>query len=365
MKKLLVVLFFICLALGEWQQSGEIALPKSIRVNDLTINSTGEIWILSASSILKIETASKSPVLIQEIPDGKIFAVQDEIFVVDNLNRLIILDPDKGEPARPTELTFNTPSQISTITADNKEFFIVLEPNQLTFGSDDKKLGSIITNADKFSVIPSADYSSTRTPLFTLINNQIYSWTGGTFMDTEDYKSQLLFSASNSILDLSTDQSGNLYVLFSDSIVVLSTEGDYKRKIDIDNLPQGSKILTNPANNNLILFNQFDKTLKIFSSVRSDESSDVIVLNKNVPNPVDNHTEIEFIINQPLSLTITVYNLIGEPVKVLAKGHYPKGSHRIIWRADDEGGDFVPNGVYFYRLKSSKGVAIRQLVVLR
>jgi hypothetical protein len=364
MKKLFVVLFFMCLALGAWQQSGEIILPKGIQVNDLTINNSGEIWILSTSSILKLEGTSTSPLLVQEVQGGKVLAADDHVYFVDNLNRLSILDPVK-EVVQPIKATINNPSQISVMTVDNKRMFITLEPEQLTFITEEKIVGTISTRADKFSIIPAANYSSTQTPFFTLNNNRIYSWSGGTYTNTENYTGELLYSASQNVLDFTADQAGNLFVLFSDSIVVLNTDGDFKQKIDITHVSSNSRILNNPTNNNLIIFDQLDKTLKILSTVGRDEKGDIIVLNKNTPNPVDNYTRIEFTINQPLSLTITVYNLIGEPVKVIAKGYYPKGTHQIVWNANDESGHLVPNGVYFYRLESTKGVAIRQLIVLR
>jgi hypothetical protein len=365
MKKLFVILFFTCLALGDWQQSGEIILPKGIQVNDLAINYSGEVWILSASSILKLEGTSKSPLPVQDFQGGKILAADEDVFIVDNLNRLNILDPAKEGGIQPIKTTLNSPSQISVLTADKERIFMTLEPEQLTFLTEEKIVGTISTRADKFSIIPAANYSSTQTPFFTMSNNRIYSWSGGTYMNTENYTGEILYSASQNILDFTTDQGGNLFVLFSDSIVVLNSDGDFKRKIDITHISPNSKILNNPTNNNLILFDQLDKTLKILSSVNRDEKGDIIVLDKNTPNPVDNYTKIEFTINQPLSLTITVYNLIGEPVKVLARGYYPKGTHQIVWNADDESGHLVPNGVYFYRLESIKGVAIRQLIVLR
>jgi len=365
MKKLAVILLFLCLAFGAWQQSGEITLPKSIQVNDLTISNSGEIWILSASALLKLEATSKSPLLIQEISDGKVLAAQDEIYILDNTSRLVFLNPSKEEVAQPTRLTFNSPDGIAAINADNDRYVLVLESNQLNFCSKEKILGSIITNADKFTVVPLADYSDTQTPLFTLANNRISSWTGGTFKNIENYRSRLLYSASNTILDFTADENGNLFVLFSDSIVVLGLSGEYKQKISIETMPLGSKILTNPANNNLVLFNRFDKTLEILSNIRADDRGEIVALHKNHPNPVDNLTDFEFTINQPLNLTITIYNLIGEPVKVIAKGHYAKGTHQVTWHADDDKGNLVPNGVYFYRLESEKGVAIRQLIVLR
>lgn len=368
MKRLIVFFFLICIALGQWQQSDELTLPKNIQVNDLTINNYGELWILSISSILKYETAAKEPLLIQGIKDGKIFAVFDEeLYIVNNSNRLITVNLTEEGLTQPqtTDLIFNSPGQIATAVADNQPFIIVQDPNQLIFVGDENLLGSISTNLERFSIIPSGDYSDKQTPLYTLANNRIYSWTGGTFNNSEGYRSRLIYSASNTILDFTTAKNGNLYVLFPDSVVVLESNGEYKSKTAIDMLTLGSKILVNPVNNNVVIFNQLQKSLKTLSGINKNRKGDIITLKNNQPNPVDNYTEIEFIINQPLSLTITIYNLIGEPIKVIAKGHYPKGTHRIAWHANDEKGNLVPNGIYFYRLESNKGVAIRQLIVLR
>jgi len=366
MKKLTVVLFLICVTFGAWQQSGETVLPKSIQVDDLTINYSGEIWILSASSILKLEAVSKSPLLIQRIADAKLLSVLDEeAYVLDTRNRLMVLDLSKGDIARPTNLFFNAPSQLAAVVAEHEATIVVLEPNQLIFATQENILGAINTNADRFSTIPLANYNNTQTPLFTLVNNQIYSWTGGTFKTSGDYRNILVYSSSNNVLDFSVDKRGNLYVLFSDSIIVLESNGDYKGRIPIDNVPPESRLLVNPANNSLIIFNKLTQSLKILSEVGRESRGEIIVLNKNRPNPVDNYTEIEFTINQPLDLAITIYNLIGEPVKVVAQGYYTQGNHHVIWHADDEQGNLVPNGVYFYRLESKKGVAIKQLIVLR
>jgi hypothetical protein len=367
MKRSIVLLFLISIAFGTWRQSGEIALPKGIQVNDLAIDYYGENWILSTSSILKFEGSAKNPQEVHEIRGARLLTILDEnIYLVDNVNRLIRLDLSEKRIVQLEAPGFDAPRQIySTISDEDMPLLFVLEPTQLKFVSNRQILGSINTNAQRFSIIPLADYNNTEIPLYTQSGNRIYSWTGGTSTNIAGYESRLFFSASNNILDFAADKNGDLYILFSDSIVVLEQNGDYKRKINIDHLPIGSRILSNPANNNLVLFDNLGKNLKTLSGTKEDSKGDIITLNKNRPNPVDNYTEIEFTLNQSLNLTITVYNLIGEPVKVLSKGLYPKGVHRVIWHAEDERGNLVPNGVYFYRLESKKGVAIRQLIVLR
>jgi len=366
MKKLIVFFCFICIALGEWHQSKEFTLPKGLQVNDLAISNTGELWILSSSSILKYETAADAPFYIRNFENGKVLAVYDNtVYIIDQANRLYSLDLAKEEMKRALNTSLNITNQIVVVPVEEKPFLVIREANRLSFILNDNRIGSINTVAEKISMIPTGDYGNSQTPFYTLSNNRISAWTGGTFTNPDAYTENPLYSTSSGILDFTADRNGNLYILFSDSIVVLQPNGKYRKKISIDNVPMNSKILTDPTNNNVVIFNRRLNSLKILTGIQKNDSREIIVLNNNQPNPVDNYTEIEFSINQPLNLTLTIYNLIGEPVKVIASGRYSKGTHRAVWRADDENGNLVPNGIYFYRLESNKGVAIRQLIVLR
>lgn len=366
MKKLIVILFFACFALGDWYQSKEISLPKGIQVNDLTISNTGELWLLSASSVLKYETASDNPFLVQEFRNGKLLAVHDNIlYVIDQSSHLTLFTLNKEGLTMSQELTTPMPMRISTALVDGTPYLVVQEPTQLAFVFEDNITSVINGNFKKFSTIPSADYSNSNSPVYTLSDNRIKTWTGGTAINGETYKSTVIYSASQTIFDFTIDKTGSIYVLFADSVVVLEAEGSYKAKIDIENIPSGSRIFVHPSNNTVYLYNSILKNLRVLTPSQKTGSREIITLNVNQPNPVDNYTEIEFSVSQPLDLSIIVYNLIGEPVKVITKRHYAKGTHRVVWHADDERGNLVPNGIYFYRLESSKGVAIRQLIVLR
>lgn len=366
MRKITVIFFLICSAFGQWQQSDEIALPKGIQVNDLVINSSGELWILSASSILKYERAAKNPFLVQEIDGGKAFTVIDEVvYVVDKGSRLLSLDLAREGLVTSGNLVFNSPTQISHTILDTKPIIIVQEPGRLVFTDSRNLIGNINTSAERFSAISGADYDNDKTPFFTLTGNRIYSWTGGTISNPQDYKKEIFFSATHKIIDFNTAQNGDVFVLFSDSIIVLAADGSYKTKADIDKIHPGSRLLTSTDNNTVTVYDHTFNTLKTLKGLELTPKNDIIVLRNNHPNPVDNYTEIEFTLGQFLDLSITIYNLIGEPVKVIAKGRFAKGNHKVVWHGKDEGNNLVPNGIYFYRLESKKGVAIKQLTVLR
>jgi hypothetical protein len=365
MNRLIVLILPICLASGAWQFSEELALTKISQVNDLAISENGELWVLSPSTISKIDEKSGDPLEITQTQNARALAVLgDNLYYIDNINRLAAHSLDGQDNAVLTGLRFANPYQMTALSVSGTPAIIVLEPTRLAFTTPFEIISTLSINAERFSIIPLADYSDRRTPFFTLSGNRIFSWSGGRFQNADNYVSRLIYSASNTVLDFCADKKSNLYVLFADSITVLGDNGKYKGKIGVSNISVGSRIISNPANNELIVLDWSTKNIQRISET-GQENEELIQLNKNRPNPVDNYTEISFTLSEPLYLTITIYNLIGEPVRQIAKQRYPKGTHRVIWKANDEAGNLVPNGVYFYRLESNRGVAIRQLIVLR
>jgi hypothetical protein len=296
MRTLLVSFCLVCTAFAAWEQSDEWSLPKGVQVNDLAISNTGELYLLSNSSILKYETSSKNALLIASVEGSKVLSIHDgNIYVVDGSNRLVEIDLDNTETSTSARLPLSMPSQLRHVSVNKKPYIIVNETNRLSFLYNDKLVGSMNVSAERFSTVP-ADYGEQQAPLYTLAYNRIYAWKGGSIENPAAYEQTIMYSASHTIIDFTADAVGNLYVLFSDSIIVLDTDGHYGSKTQIDNLTTGSRIFVNPVNNNLVVFDRMNSTLRFFTSVSSDRSRDIITLNSNKPNPVDNYTEIEFII---------------------------------------------------------------------
>jgi len=367
MKNTIVVVFLFLTALvfSDWQQKEKVALPKGIQVNDLTVDGAGVVWIVSSSSILKLDPGTKSPILVSEFKDGKTMSVLGQlVFIVDAQNRLTFFNPDLEISTIDLNLAMTGPVQLSALQIDDKSLLAILEQKKLRFFDEDKQSFYLNADIDRFAAIPNADYADPAVPFFTLSQKRVYAWLGGDYKNPAKYQSRLLYSTSGDIVDLAADPDGKLYILFADSVVVLDNRGEYAQKIGIERVPYGSRIYSDPQNNRLILYNPVERNLRVFSETKKDDG-ETVVLDKNHPNPVDNYTEMEFTLNQSLDLTLTIYNLIGEPVKVVTRGYFSKGKHRAVWHADDERGNLVPNGVYFYRLESKKGFAIRQLIVLR
>jgi hypothetical protein len=83
-------------------------------------------------------------------------------------------------------------------------------------------------------------------------------------------------------------------------------------------------------------------------------------LGQNYPNPFNPSTTIEFSLPVRSNVRLIVSNILGEVVKVLAKGSYAAGYHTV--RFD---GANLAAGVYFYRLQADDFVQVRKLVLLK
>jgi len=83
------------------------------------------------------------------------------------------------------------------------------------------------------------------------------------------------------------------------------------------------------------------------------------------PNPFNNSTTMEYTLDRPEEVEIEVYNLLGEPVATLQRGHREAGRHRVVWSGNDSSGRQVPSGIYFVRMRAREFTANCKLLLLR
>ena len=88
-------------------------------------------------------------------------------------------------------------------------------------------------------------------------------------------------------------------------------------------------------------------------------------LYQNYPNPFNPNTEIRYSLPRASDVEIIVFNSIGQQVHVLVDKNQKAGVHQVVWNGRDYQGRAVSSGLYFYRLKTSKDVAIRKMIVVK
>ena len=89
------------------------------------------------------------------------------------------------------------------------------------------------------------------------------------------------------------------------------------------------------------------------------------VLYQNAPNPFNPATVIRFDLPHAAQVKLSVFNVKGELITVLADRHMTEGRKEITWSARDASGRTVASGIYFYRLAAGDFMRTRKMVLLR
>ncbi|MBI3661882.1 MAG: T9SS type A sorting domain-containing protein, partial [Acidobacteria bacterium] len=88
-------------------------------------------------------------------------------------------------------------------------------------------------------------------------------------------------------------------------------------------------------------------------------------LDQNYPNPFNPSTVIEYSLKSPETVRLEIFDVTGRRVALLDEGPKPVGRHRSVWDGQDDGGQALASGIYFYRLTSPDFRFVRKMVLLR
>jgi hypothetical protein len=83
-------------------------------------------------------------------------------------------------------------------------------------------------------------------------------------------------------------------------------------------------------------------------------------LEQNYPNPFSGSTSLVFRLPEEQSISLTVYDALGREVARLADGFFNRGSHAVIFEAND-----LPDGVYYARLVYGSQVIQTKMLLVR
>jgi hypothetical protein len=93
---------------------------------------------------------------------------------------------------------------------------------------------------------------------------------------------------------------------------------------------------------------------------------DSFALHANVPNPFNPQTAIAYDIPAGgADVNITIYDVAGRRVRELVSQHRPAGVFSVQWNGDDDHGQRVASGVYFYRMRAGEFIDTKKMVLLK
>ncbi len=88
-------------------------------------------------------------------------------------------------------------------------------------------------------------------------------------------------------------------------------------------------------------------------------------LSQNYPNPFNGGTRIPVDLDKPSKATVMVYDITGRKVVTVYDGQLDAGRNEIFWDGEDDDGEMLPSGVYFYRVEALGMTASRKMLLLK
>ncbi|MXW79027.1 MAG: T9SS type A sorting domain-containing protein, partial [Gemmatimonadetes bacterium] len=92
--------------------------------------------------------------------------------------------------------------------------------------------------------------------------------------------------------------------------------------------------------------------LALPAPVQVQTRPEVFSLANNYPNPFNPATTIKYALPQAADVQLSVYNVLGQPVRTLVAEHQNAGRYVVEWDATNDSGHSLSSGMYFYRLEA-------------
>jgi len=108
----------------------------------------------------------------------------------------------------------------------------------------------------------------------------------------------------------------------------------------------------------LASFGPSDVTLDVGNTARFS-------LTGSRPNPTSQGSNINFEVPVASAVRLSIFDVSGRLVRMLADRSFEAGSHQVSWDGTDAQGNLAPSGVYFYKMQAGSFTATRSLVVRR
>ncbi len=99
---------------------------------------------------------------------------------------------------------------------------------------------------------------------------------------------------------------------------------------------------------------------------QTSELPSTIRLDQNYPNPFNPTTSIQFALDAPADVQLTVHDVLGRRVATLVNERMAAGTYDVTWDATSVAlGQALSSGVYIYTLRAGDFVQSRQMVLIK
>jgi hypothetical protein len=88
-------------------------------------------------------------------------------------------------------------------------------------------------------------------------------------------------------------------------------------------------------------------------------------MDQNCPNPFNPTTRIDFVLEQPGSVEIAIFDISGRRVATLQDGELAAGEHHVTWNGETDRGEPAASGAYLYVLQTPTDRLTRRMMLVR
>ncbi|HLX12773.1 MAG TPA: FlgD immunoglobulin-like domain containing protein, partial [Bacteroidota bacterium] len=88
-------------------------------------------------------------------------------------------------------------------------------------------------------------------------------------------------------------------------------------------------------------------------------------LANNYPNPFNPTTTIHYSVPNTAKISLAIYNVLGQEVRMLVDGNISAGYHDVVWDGKDNHGNTVQSGVFFYRLETGSMAIVKKMLLIK
>ncbi len=145
----------------------------------------------------------------------------------------------------------------------------------------------------------------------------------------------------------------------------------YQYSLDKNNEAQKcySNILNNYPDNNLAKAAKrhlSDMGIEVKEKTsQASESTGAKLSSGNYPNPFNPTTTITYTLPEDGVVTIKVFNTLGQEIKTLINGYSNKGSHSVMWDGNNNSGQQVTSGIYFYNVTFKGNALVKKMLMIK
>ncbi len=83
------------------------------------------------------------------------------------------------------------------------------------------------------------------------------------------------------------------------------------------------------------------------------------------PNPFNPTTTISYTLSENTQIHIEIFNLYGQWVRTLQNGYQNAGAYQVTWQGDNDTGQTVAAGTYFYVIRTDNSLDSRKILFLK